>query len=177
MTKTITHIRAEFDALKPGIAEGFKTRTRATWERLVERYGQPGVRKLAHSFSSDGGAYRQLSGLLSVAKGANMFTGELSISKAALERRATDYADASVDGFTAKLERKLGDLTDVELKYVSAGRGEFVITGKLGDRKVRVEQNVTFNVSPKGTLFNQWPARIYVDGKFTSEAAFKKLPR
>jgi hypothetical protein len=30
------------------------------------------------------------------------------------------------------------------------------------------------NVSSRGTLFNQFPARIYVDGKFTSEAKFKK---
>jgi hypothetical protein len=31
------------------------------------------------------------------------------------------------------------------------------------------------NVSPKGKLFNQFPARIYVNGKFTSAAAYAKL--
>lgn len=36
-------------------------------------------------------------------------------------------------------------------------------------------QDRIFNVISKGTLYNQWPARIYIDGKRISEAAYKRL--
>lgn len=39
---------------------------------------------------------------------------------------------------------------------------------------VRIEQSVILNVSSKGKVSNQFPARIYVAGKFVSEAKFKK---
>jgi hypothetical protein len=51
----------------------------------------------------------------------------------------------------------------------------FRIVGIKNDRSICIEQDRIVNVSPKGTLFNQFPARIYVNGKFTSAAAYAKL--
>ena len=97
--------------------------------------------------------------------------GELNLER--LDKHAQDFADAQVDSFIHKLESKIGHLTDVSL--VLRGNGEFTIWGMQGDARVKVDQQVVFKVSSKGTFFLQWPARIYVDGKFTPEAKFKLL--
>jgi hypothetical protein len=73
----------------------------------------------------------------------------------------------------AKVNVKAGELTDSKVLRVSGAN--FRITGMKGDKKVMIEQNQIINVSVKGKLFNQFPARIYVDGKFYSAAAFKKI--
>ncbi|ARB06103.1 hypothetical protein FDH38_gp049 [Dinoroseobacter phage vB_DshS-R5C] len=90
-----------------------------------------------------------------------------------LEKHAQDFADAQVDSFIAKLEGKIGHLTDCVLNL--RGNGEFTIRGMQGDAQVVVDQQVVFKVSSKGTFFLQWPARIYVDGKFTPEKKFKEM--
>lgn len=90
-----------------------------------------------------------------------------------LEKQSGIYAEQTVAAFVAKLTAKLGALTDVEVKR--ADGATFMITGKLGDRLVTVKQQQVLKFSTHGTPFHQWPARIYVDGKFTPEAAFKKL--
>lgn len=90
-----------------------------------------------------------------------------------LEKQSHAYAKATVEAFVAKLTAKLGALTDVEVKR--ADGATFLITGKLGDRLVSVKQQQVLKFSTHGTPFHQWPARIYVEGKFTPEAEFKKL--
>ena len=97
--------------------------------------------------------------------------GELNVER--LEKHAQDFADAQVDSFIAKLEGKIGHLTDVSLTL--RNNGEFTIRGMQGDDEVRVNQQVVFKVSNRGTFFLQWPARIYVNGKFMSEKDFKAM--
>lgn len=97
--------------------------------------------------------------------------GELNVER--LEKHAQDFADAQVDSFIAKLEAKIGHLTDVSLQL--RGNGEFTISGFQGEDLVAVNQQVVFKVSSKGTFYLQWPARIYVNGQFMSEKAFKAM--
>jgi hypothetical protein len=85
---------------------------------------------------------------------------------------AIDYAQAQIAAFVAKLVRKLEGLDVAEV--VNQRGLTFVIRGTLNGHQVMVEQQQVFKVSNKGTPFNQWPARIYVDGKFTPEAKFKE---
>lgn len=107
------------------------------------------------------------------------FDGDRFTSKAAginhtwLDKQAAAYAEQTVAAFVAKLTAKLGALSDVSV--VRADGATFVITGKLGDKLVSVKQQQVLKFTSYGTPFHQWPARIYVDGKFTPEAAFKKL--
>jgi len=89
-----------------------------------------------------------------------------------LEKNAQQFADDQVESFIAKLEGKIGHLTDVSLQML--GNAAFTIRGMHGDEQVTVEQQVVFKTSSKGTFFLQWPARIYVNGKFTSEKEFKQ---
>jgi len=92
-----------------------------------------------------------------------------------IEKHADEYAQAQIDAFVLKLERKLSDLDEVNVDSINLHGFEFVLSGKRGDDNVTVEQRVVFKCSSKGTPFVQWPARIYVNNKFTSEKAFKEM--
>lgn len=95
------------------------------------------------------------------------------LSETAVEAHARDYADYVAQAMQGKIMDKAGEIQNPEVKHMDGMN--FVLTGELGDRKVSIVQGTILNSSPLGTLFNQFPARIYVDGKFTSEAAFKRL--
>jgi X-X-X-Leu-X-X-Gly heptad repeat protein len=95
----------------------------------------------------------------------------LNADKVAL--MATKLATLFADDVLAKVNAKTGELTEGAAQYVSGAN--FLITGKKGDHSVSIEQNQIINVSSKGKLFNQYPARIYVDGKFISAAKFAKI--
>lgn len=90
-----------------------------------------------------------------------------------LTETCREQAQAQVDSFVAKLEKKLSDLDSVEL--INVRGAAFTIRGKLKGQSVRVDQQVVFKVSSRGTPFNQFPARIYVDNQFVSEKQFKAL--
>jgi hypothetical protein len=89
-----------------------------------------------------------------------------------LANHAKCYADATVEEWLGKINAKLGDLVDAEVKRMDGVA--FLITGSRNDHKVAIEQRMIVNVSARGTPFNQFPARIRVDGKAISEAAYKK---
>lgn len=95
------------------------------------------------------------------------------LDESRLLERARAYADAVVESWEGKIQGKLGELEGAEV-HAMTGLA-FTITGTRAGRRVRIEQTCIINVSPLGKLFNQFPARIYLDGKFTSEAAFRKL--
>jgi hypothetical protein len=95
----------------------------------------------------------------------------LNADKVAL--MANKLAEAFADDVLAKVNAKTGELTEGVARYVSGAN--FLITGKKGENTVSIEQNQIINVSSKGKLFNQFPARIYVNGKFISAAKFAKI--
>jgi hypothetical protein len=73
----------------------------------------------------------------------------------------------------AKVNEKIGELKDANVVRVNGAN--FCIVGRRDVHKVCIEQNQILNVSSKGKLFNQFPSRIYVDGKFTSAAKFATI--
>jgi len=95
------------------------------------------------------------------------------INEEKLDRNAEAYAEAATLQWHTKMMEKLGDLDEVEVPHLNDGY--ILITGKRDGHTVRIEQQVIINWSTQGTPFNQWPARIYVDGKFTPEREYKKL--
>lgn len=96
-----------------------------------------------------------------------------SLSEVRLDAIARRHAEAAADEVIAKVTAKVGELKNGELAYL--GGASFRINGNKGAHKVLIEQSQIINVSSKGHLFNQWPARIYVDGKLTAAAAFGKI--
>lgn len=173
---TIQNISNEFDAMVPAIAADYVAWVTKQCERLVAMDAKK-LAQLPHSFGYEGGLFRQLRHFLVTidenGNDTNRFRYTFRVNHDRIAAKAVEYAQAQVDSFKAKLEAKLVDLTNVRDLNI---RGlEFTFNANLGDRKVRVEQTTVLKCSNKGTVFNQWPCRIYLDGKFISEAAFKKL--
>jgi len=95
------------------------------------------------------------------------------INEDALARRSAKLAEAVVLAWFDKINEKLGELDNATCTDV--GNCTFNINGERNGHKIQIQQDIILNVSSKGRLFNQFPARIYVDGKFTSAAKYTKL--
>jgi hypothetical protein len=173
----IENIAAEFDAMVPTIAAEFTSWVTKTLERILATYDRKQISALGNAFSTDGGKWRQLRTFTIMVdengEPTNRFTSRYKVDHGRIAKESIRYAQGQVDAFKFKLNQKLADLSDIE--NLRIGTTEFQFTGILGENKVRVEQTTVLKCSNKGTLFNQWPCRIYVNGKFMSEAAFKKL--
>jgi hypothetical protein len=155
-------IRPALEAFAPELADQFTSFATRRIERLIEQFGL-GLRGIGNSGQYK--SYEAVAGLF------DRYTGEIRADR--LEAAAAVYAAATIEAWAAKIDQKVGDLTDAEVQALDGAR--FRITGIKNDRSICIEQDRIVNVSPKGTLFNQFPARIYVNGKFTSAAAYAKL--
>lgn len=173
---SIENISAAFDTMVPGLAADFEGSVRKHYKRLSEKYTPREFRRLGNDGGDwfDRGLYRNLVRPF-VGTIGNKVSGEAYLDEDRLARSAVEYAENQVASFVNKLKVKLVDLTSVEIPRINGAT--FIIRGKLNGQTVRVNQNQTFNISNKGTPYHQWPARIYVDNKFTPAAAFKKLAK
>jgi len=99
---------------------------------------------------------------------------EYSISEKAISRAAESYAERVFSSMIGKLAEKLFAIDHVDGIRMH-GHDQFELYATMGDKEIRVEQQRIINWSSLGTPFHQWPARIYVDRQFISEAEFKKL--
>jgi hypothetical protein len=173
----IENIAAEFDAMVPSIAEDFKGWVTRQLERILNRYNKAQLQQLGDSWTSDGGIWRQLRHYTYMVdengEKTTRYTMNYRIDHARIEAASLRYAQDQVNVFKTKLMTKLADLTDIHQLHLSGLN--FSFQGMLGEQRVRVEQTTVLKCSKNGKLFNQWPCRIYVNGKFMSEAAFKKL--
>jgi hypothetical protein len=169
----ITAIAESFDALVPAMAADYRAHIHRQIDRLEARHGNVGS------------IPRRDEGAMSAAAGIRTFMdaaeGEVvrrpSSPLVRNSDRIADFAERQardvVAAFVQKLERKLGDLDHVEMTRTDGAA--FTLTGTLGGRRIRVEQTVVFKASSRGRPFHQFPARIYVDGRFTPEADFQRL--
>lgn len=96
-----------------------------------------------------------------------------ALNPEAVKHMAQQHATETVMAWGNKIEGKMGDLEKAECLHVGGCR--FNIIGVKNGNNVQIEQDMIINVSSKGKLFNQYPARIYVNHKFMSESNFKKL--
>ena len=84
-----------------------------------------------------------------------------------------EYGEARALEWANKIEAKLENVDGVEITNWS--RGSFGFAGTRDGKKVSLIQQTVTKVSKNGVWFHQFPARIYVDGKFFSEKAYKEL--
>ena len=173
----IENISTEFDAMVPAIAADFEKWVTKNLEFILATYDRKQLSNLGNSWSTDGGKWRQLRTFTIMVdengEPTNRYTSRYKIDHERIATASVRYAQEQIDAFKYKLNRKLADLTDID--NLKIGTSDFRFTGMLGENKVLVEQTTVLKCSNKGTLFNQWPCRIYVNGKFMSEAAFKKI--
>jgi len=163
MTAPVSATAAALRDFAPELEARFIKFTTATIARYVEKFG-PDLRGIANS-----GSYTAWQ------NGCAAFYSRQThqIDEAALARYAAEYATATIESWAAKIDAKLGELDDATL--IRGAGATFTLRGRKAGRNVTIEQDMIVNVSSKGTLFNQFPARIYVDGKFTPAAKFAAL--
>lgn len=176
MTTTITTIRTALEAEKTEIAASYIRHVDATLARLVRLVGDTseafnGIARGRHGDHCQS-IYFSISPLITSVKVDGVACVRLADHRVAAA--AAEYAEQTIDQMIEKLEGKTGGLTEVEVLSVSAGASEVTLRGLRGGDLVAIEQRQILNCSPKGKLFNQYPALIYVNGKKTSEAAYKR---
>lgn len=88
------------------------------------------------------------------------------------EQLAFDTAEEQLNPDIWKTEGKLVLLEQAKLQTYH--RSEFIISGRVFNTNVVLKQQVVWKTSNRGTDFPQFPARIYLDGKFTPEDVYKK---
>jgi hypothetical protein len=93
------------------------------------------------------------------------------------EEKLAAYADNAakelVSAWIGKIEQKVGELESPEVCHVNDYA--YLITGTRCGHAVSINQNMIINVSKRGVMFNQFPARITLDGKKISAAAYAKM--
>ena len=96
---------------------------------------------------------------------------EVELNEERLAKVAKELGEDSVLGFVAKLISKVGEIEMTNLRFF--GGADFTIDGTVNGHDIRVEQQTVFKMSKHWTHYCQFPARIYVDGKFTPAAKFE----
>ncbi len=99
-------------------------------------------------------------------------TEPATIDETQVARLALRSAEFDAAKFESKLRAKLPGLDKVEISYF-ASNGRIEIRAERDGVVVHVTQSPVFKVSSLGRPFYQFPALIYVDGKRTTEKAFK----
>jgi hypothetical protein len=167
-------IKTALTGQKPALVAAFTARINHAFSQMQEKFG-PTMGGIYNSnqykFWSE--TVRPCCDVNKVAGDVSGFKSFYTLNESAIAKRAEVYATATVEAWEAKIIGKMQELQNAECRYLSGV--SFRITGTRGDKKVSIEQDMILNVSSKGTLFNQFPARIYVEGKFTSEAKYKAM--
>lgn len=166
-------LRSEFAKHHAHFEEVFKRRVRAIYTRIVEKLGPT-----MHGVYNDwdlAKPHRAIRPYLTAESrnGILVDGAPWTIDEQELDKAAKQHATALVGELVDKCERKVKAL-DAPTVIVH-GPGTFTVRGRRNGRHVSIEQDMILNVSSKGTLFNQWPARIKVDGKRMSEKDYAKL--
>jgi len=179
---TTTTIRAALETEKPAAVAQFEQYIREYWAAFVAEFGDDtfALSKWSYDHTSRGEYFsrrrRVIYGFMRTHKTTEDYYGPSVqvLDEDAVAAAATEYANRTIDQMIAKLEGKTGGLTEVEVASISPGALEVTLRGFRGGDLVTIEQRKILNMSSHGALFNQYPALIYVNGKKTSEAAYKR---
>lgn len=168
------NIKEALQAKKPEIAAMAARIVESQFNRLVEQFGvtMKGVAN-SDSYRLWSETIRALCTSTKVETDHSGRSNPYALNPAAVAAYAEQYAVEVVESWETKIAEKMGELEGATVFNVSACN--FHICGLRFGKAVRIEQDMIVNVSSKGKLFNQFPARIYVEGKFTSAAKYKKL--
>jgi len=169
-------LNAALEAIKPELAAQYAGLYRNSFSRMVNALG-PELKGVVNSWQF-ARQYSEIRDLIDYVidpskPSSQQFNAPKILNEKKVEIKAAQQAHFAVAKWADKINAKLGDLSSVSINRF--GGCQFVIFGNRDGKAVRIEQSVIVKFSSKGLLFNQFPARIYVDGKFTSEAAYKKL--
>lgn len=188
-------LRAAFEAQAPQLAADYADFMRGLFKRYEEAFkGRIPAFPHMRSFRQQGASedptevseaqYKTIKGTLlefattedvdlgTVRFGQRQTLRVIHLDETRLAEKARKYGDEVAVQWFYKTNEKLGAVEQPELHLDSGGN--VVVSGKRDGKAIRMEQQRIINVSPLGLPFHQFPARIYVDGKFYPEAAYKK---
>lgn len=157
-----TNLKAELIEV---FTKQINARVRHQFEAIIAKFG-PSIKGVYNS--TDGLVWKE-----SVSLCCDRNDDAYSLSEERLARFAAVLADEMADEVLAKVDAKVGELVDAEVIRVRGA--DFRILGTKKESRVMIEQQQILNVSSRGKLFNQFPSRIYVNGKFTPAAKFAKI--
>lgn len=165
-------LEAAFAAYTPRLAEVFTRQSRSAFAQMVADCGP--TLKGVYNHNQHARTYRAwLAAFVdrgSVVSGGVRKDTDATINEARLAACATTWAEQTIAAWADKINAKLGAMDEV--KVASLLNDRFTIIGTRAGRTVRIEQDRIVQRSTKGLLFNQFPSRIYLDGKFTPEAKY-----
>jgi hypothetical protein len=168
----MNELNAALEAYKPELAARYETLIRWQFGKMVQDLG-PKLPNVGNDGRWARVWYNTMTFLVTRSDDQGRRLEAAILDEARLARVAAEYANDVVVSWEQKIAAKLGELESAQIKNM--GDMQFYITGIKHGHRVTIEQTVILKTSPKGVLFNQFPARIYLNGKFTSEAAFKRL--
>jgi len=159
-------IRQALEAYLPKLEAAVVARLTYSFEEITRLFG-PAHRGV---YNSTRGKFYAATLQPVTTRAGNTFSDPVSLDAAKLTAFAQASALATIDAWEAKLTEKVGDLDEPTVKH--GGGYMFLVIGYRKGKRVVIEQDMILNVSAKGNLFNQFPARIYLEGKFISAAKF-----
>ncbi|MFC3088512.1 hypothetical protein [Tabrizicola soli] len=166
-TDTIT---AALEARRADLEASYDRTVRSTFDRLAERFGKTFDRVYN---THQAPTFKNLVEPNLAARKTDRVGEIRELDDARIARNASAYATFVIQAWGEKIAQKMGE---VESAVVSSlDTWSFKIVGQVNGHTVRIEQRMIVNFSTKGTPFNQFPARVYVDGKATTAAAWKAL--
>lgn len=161
-TKLSMIVSAAVDAHKPELEKMYREFVTRQYAYAVEKFGS------------------ELKGIFSDRSWARTYENTLSpvlthgkINSAALDEKAKEYASSVAESMRGKIMSKAGEIDNPAIQYMAGYN--FVLTGEFQGKPVHIEQSMIVNQSKLGTLYNQFPARIYLGGRSVSEAQFKTM--
>lgn len=160
-------LAAALEGFKPQIAADYEGHVRHLFAKMVEKHG-PGLRGIYSCWTFAKTFSNLVQRYVTFTRGLAVELVDEDLAKG-----ANEYAQEVLAAWQAKIERKIGELEQGTVHKMDGVA--FRITGTRGGRKVEIDQQMILNWSALGRPFNQFPARIRVDGKATSEAAYKKM--
>jgi hypothetical protein len=110
---------------------------------------------------------------VSIARFVNRHLHSLVLDVEYLDKYAHRYGIDTATIWYGKMASKIGAATQVSVVRNQLS-SNVSIFGEINGQKVEIDQQIVFGRSCRGRHYHQFPARIYVDGKFTTEAAFAK---
>ena len=170
-------IRAQWTPIFEGLKADYAAYMTREATALLAKYDRRQLRGLYNAWGHDGNFFRELGQKLidGLYDRPSQVAQEPSLNVAAVEKLSTRLAEDAIESMILKLIAKLGRLEEATLLSVNVNTGWMQFSGSVDGKKVFLEQSRIINCSSKGKLFHQWPARITLEGKKVSEAAFKKL--
>jgi hypothetical protein len=151
-----------FAAAAPTIAKAMMKSTFMLFDSLKREHGDEGWMKLI----SNGGYYAKKSVQAKIKRLRPVLTNG-AIDDEKLCDVAFTAAAEQTKALSAKVNAKVADLQNVKVERLNGLNFRITGTDSAG-RNIEMVQSVIVNFSVRGTAYNQFPCRVYVDGVLTA---------